>query len=557
MRRLRISDLSWISEVVRRSGALRLLDVLRRNKLFAVLLLLGAALRLIATLAYYPALLYIDSFDYVSRAYSFDPTGRDPLGYSWFLRGVLTVGNLSVVAVVQHLLGLGMAVALYAVMRRRGVRTWLAALGTAPVLLDAYQVQIEQNVLSDTMFEAMAIAVLVLLAWRPRPTPWLCIAAGVIAGASVTVRSVGEVLVVLTAGYILFAVRGWRRRAATVAVALLGVSLPLAAYASFYDYRTGRLGLSGQADNGLYGRAATVADCSRLPLDAAERQLCPVEPLGHRYGADYYLNSPSSPLGSANARAAVGRSDIDTPVAAAGFARIVLLHEPLPFAHAVFADFLHGFSPDSHVAPSDTPSSRWQFQMTYPIWSPDYSLGSVASVDALGGQGAPHVATDWAAFLRDYQMNGGATPGLLLGGCFVVAIAVGCAPARRIRGSELRGLGLAAAAFGGGLILAGDVFQYSLRYQLPGIVLLPVAGAAALGALLPGGGGSRSDGVGGDEAACARPGPEVGVYAGADADAVADADADESREAEAGGADEPARTVHMSPGEGRELIPNE
>ena len=64
-----------------------------------------------------------------------------------------------------------MAVAIYVLLLRRGVPRWLAALATAPVLLDAYQLQIEQNVMPDVMFEALIVAGLVALLWRATPSP--------------------------------------------------------------------------------------------------------------------------------------------------------------------------------------------------------------------------------------------------------------------------------------------------------------------------------------------------------------------------------------------------
>src|SRR2546421_3267 len=83
------------------------------------------------------------------------PSGQDPIGYDLYLLGpVLRVGNLNAVVAIQHLLGLGMAVAGYVLLRRFGAWRWLATLATAPILLDAYQVQIEHNIMSDLFFEA-------------------------------------------------------------------------------------------------------------------------------------------------------------------------------------------------------------------------------------------------------------------------------------------------------------------------------------------------------------------------------------------------------------------
>jgi len=138
---------------------------LRRHWLAAALLLAGLVLRIITQLAYRPALLYIDTVKYLYSAWP----GTDPVGYKLPLRFILIFGNLNAVTVVQHLLGLAMAVTLYLVLLRRGCPRWLAALAIAPVLLDAYQLQMEQTIMPDVWFEALIVTGLAALLWRPRP----------------------------------------------------------------------------------------------------------------------------------------------------------------------------------------------------------------------------------------------------------------------------------------------------------------------------------------------------------------------------------------------------
>ena len=126
---------------------------LARHWLAAALLVAGLVLRILVQLAYRPALFYIDSARYLYNA-----GGMDPVGYKGPLRAILFLANFDAVAAVQHLLGLAMAVLLYLVLLRRGVPRWLAALAIAPVLLDAYQLQIEQMVMPDVWFEALIVA---------------------------------------------------------------------------------------------------------------------------------------------------------------------------------------------------------------------------------------------------------------------------------------------------------------------------------------------------------------------------------------------------------------
>jgi hypothetical protein len=48
-----------------------------------------------------------------------------------------------------------------------GIPRWVAALTAAPVLLDAYELQMEQLIMPDVWFEALVVAGLAVLLWRP------------------------------------------------------------------------------------------------------------------------------------------------------------------------------------------------------------------------------------------------------------------------------------------------------------------------------------------------------------------------------------------------------
>lgn len=72
----------------------------------------GLALRMVTQVAYRPALLFIDSYRYLGNLHDLSPSAiSQPLGYIFLLlRPVLSVGNLAVVAALQHVMGLGMGV---------------------------------------------------------------------------------------------------------------------------------------------------------------------------------------------------------------------------------------------------------------------------------------------------------------------------------------------------------------------------------------------------------------------------------------------------------------
>jgi len=157
-----------------------------RHWTFGGLLAAGFVLRAAAWVGYRPALVYIDTARYLGD----DKHGLDPLGYSYLLlRPVLLAGGgLAGVAALQHLLGLAMGACLYALLLRRGAGRWLAALAAAPVLLDAYQVQAEQMIMPDVLFEALVVAAMTLLLWRPEPGLARIAGGAALLGLSATVR---------------------------------------------------------------------------------------------------------------------------------------------------------------------------------------------------------------------------------------------------------------------------------------------------------------------------------------------------------------------------------
>ena len=172
--------------------------VVRRHWLAAALLAAGVVLRVLAQLAYRPALFYIDTTRYLYNA-----QGNDPVGYKGPLRAILLTANFDAVAAVQHLLGLAMAVVIYLLLLRRGAARWLAALAIAPVLLDGYQLQTEQTIMPGTLSEALIVTGLAILLWSPKASWRRAAAAGLVLGISATVAQVDEVLILPAVLYLL------------------------------------------------------------------------------------------------------------------------------------------------------------------------------------------------------------------------------------------------------------------------------------------------------------------------------------------------------------------
>jgi len=440
----------------------------RRHWAFGVVLTAGLVLRLAALVAYQPALVYLDSPRYLGT----DQRGLDPLGYSYLLLrpvslavGGLAGGGLAGVAAVQHALGLSMAVCLYLLATRLGAARWLAVLAAAPVLLDAYQVQAEQMIMPDVLFEALIVAAITVLLWRPDPGLARLASAAALLGVSATVRQVGEVLALPLLGYALVSARNWQWRGIRAAVALAVFALPVVGYLALSAAVLGNgFRLSNMDDAYLYGRMAHAADCATLRLPAYERPLCPPPATAAGLGVDGLATDPRSAVFAYRPPAGVTRG-----AATAQFDDAVLTQQPLRVAGDVAKDAIKVFALTRDTARGDPPVSRWQFQAAYPVYG--------AADDTMPGAARPRVVAPLAEALRAYQLHGGFTPGPLLL-TFLFFGTMGGFHLRRHRTAALACIlvtGLAAAA-----LLGADLYEFSWRYQLPALVTLPLAGVLGI-----------------------------------------------------------------------------
>ena len=504
----------------------RVTVVVRRHWLVTALLAAGLVLRVLALAAYHPALIYVDTLKYL---YGASP-GSEPLGYTVLLRLMLLAGDLGTVAVIQHLLGLAMAVTLYAVLLRRGAARWLAALAVAPVLLDAYQIQMEQTIMPDVWFEAMIVAALAVLLWRPVVSVPFAVAAGLVLGSSATIKQLGELLVLPAVVYLLVA--GGRRAITATAALVMAFVLPILAYSSISYARTGHFWLAHRQPS--VGRLAAAADCATLKLPAAARPLCPT-PAEQALGPDWLEHSGQSPL----FRATVPPGTRGRLIATLGAA--VRHQQPVRVVASIARDSLRLFAPTRAPSRAVTPISRWQFQTGYPTYPPWISIcpaGRLSAQDCLAEQhaiqrrvapvtdllirpggtivvgvqrrafgafharalnpaygGRAQVNRPVAAFLHAYQLGGGYTPGPLLALCALAGLAGSLlALIRRVvddRSGQLALACLLLTATAAVVLLAPDVYEFSWRYQLPAVITLVPAGVAGVAALWHGRAGLR------------------------------------------------------------------
>jgi hypothetical protein len=459
-----------------------------------VLLTVGLVLRVLAELAYRPALFYIDTTRYLYNA-----DGMDPVGYKGPLRVILLVGNFDTVAAVQHLLGLAMAAVIYLLLVQRGVSRWLAALAIAPVLLDAYQLQIEQMIMPDTLFEALIVAGLAILLWRPAapgngkvasagnaaaaspvagPGWRRVVAAGIVLGASATVAQVGEALILPGVIYLLAARGGWRRAIGKAAALCAAFALPIVGYSAGSYLLTGDFFLSHTGVTSFYGRMAAAADCRTIVLPAAERGMCPGV-AQQAQGPDWLEYSDGSPIRPYYNE--LPRAEVNSQIS--DFSHRVLTQQPERVLAAYIRDLEKPFALTRDGRQGDTIIARWQFQVVFPYYPPHASEAIVATAVRRYGGGPPSVWRPVAAFLRTYQLHGGYTPGLVLA-IFALAGLLGSAALLRRRPDQAtRQLALACVAFflaAASVLAVSDTFEYSWRYQLPALVTLAPAGVLGI-----------------------------------------------------------------------------
>jgi len=257
----------------------RLRALILANKLFTVLLAAGAVLRLI-TAGGYPGALWFagDSYVYLGAALRLRPDLSKSTGYSLFLKVFEPFHSLTLITVLQHLMGLAVAVMLYVLLRRARVRTLWSALAMVPVLFNGFQIELEHMIMADTLLEFLLVLAATILLWQRRPSWPAVLVAGLLTGYAVTVWSGGLVLPVVFVVFVIWRRMGWRRVAAIV----VGSAVPIAAYAVWFHSWSGAYALTQSEGFYLYGRVSSFADCAKINPPAGERVLCLSTPVTRR-----------------------------------------------------------------------------------------------------------------------------------------------------------------------------------------------------------------------------------------------------------------------------------
>jgi hypothetical protein len=252
--------------------------VASRHRLFCATLGAGLVLRLIVMAAYRPALLVRqDSYDYMWDAVHLMPDPVRPDGYAFFLALMRPFDSLALTAGLQHVMGLAIAVMVYALLINRSVPGWGATLAAAPVLFDPRELNLEHSIMSDTLATLLMLAALVVLLYRRPPSVWRppsvtrSAVAGLLMGIAGLVRPITLPLFVLVAAYLLIQRAGWRRAGAALAAG----ALPLVGYAVWFSTFYGTLNLTTSDGVFLWSRTMSFANCATIRPPAHLQALCP------------------------------------------------------------------------------------------------------------------------------------------------------------------------------------------------------------------------------------------------------------------------------------------
>lgn len=463
----------------------RLLDLARRHRLLAFVVVPAIVLRVVTQVAYRPALfLHADTYFYLLRAEDLTPGRYRPSFYSFFLRLLSPIPSVASIPAVQHLLVLAAAILLYAFLRKRVGHPGAAVAAVVPLLFDAYQLNVEQAVLSETLFVSLVVGGLLCGAWAIRPHPVLIVAGGSFLGCAAMTRPVGILLLPVLGLYLVWKRVGWVR----LACFIVGAVVPIAAYATWHNAVLGTFAVTSKTGHFLFARVAPFAECgTHIPEEL--RVLCDARPPSDRPGTGFYMWSPDSPkhrlrsLGDEAQNARLGE-----------FARRVIRHQPFDYAATIGAEFLKAFSPQRVDRNDDESQTTYTFPRTAAeamVGGARGDEGSVALIVAENGGAPPEVnlfggppqpgfrieeplASLLHAYQRVFFVHGPILALLLLLGLSggVVGLRKGDAVHRETLLFSIAGVVLVAGSF------AGSTFDY--RYVLPALPLWGVA--ASLGA---------------------------------------------------------------------------
>jgi hypothetical protein len=371
---------------------------LRPHAAFIAVLSTAAVLRVIAMTAYRPALWFNDSFDYLRIGLAPHPDPIRPAGYGLLLWALRPFHGLALIAALQHLMGLATAVMIYALVRRRRARPTAAILATVPVLFDAYQLQLEHLLMSDTLFMFLLTAAVTVVLWNPAITWRTGAAAGLLLALATLTRTVSLPLIVVFVVFLMIRRAPWR----TMSAFILAAALPVVAYGLWFLSATGHYALTETDGVFLWGRTAAFADCAKIKSPPDLVAMCPHGRPGERAASSTQIWQYGSPTGWSSGHTFTA----ETNDRARRFALQAIAAQPLDYAATVADGVGLTFGWERRPYPSDYTAGLYRFPAepgTLPA-VPDLGVGVPQVVRAYDDTGTTGGITEpFAGWLRAYQ----------------------------------------------------------------------------------------------------------------------------------------------------------
>jgi hypothetical protein len=349
---------------------------------FGLVVLAAVVVRVIVVLGYPPVLWFSDSYNYIQDAVTHVPDEVRPNGYPFFLDLLLPLHSDYAIGLLQAAMGVGIGVAIYAVLRHRGLPWWGAALPALPVLFDSYELHLEHMVTADPLFMFLVTIAVVILCWSDRPSVLAMAVAGLFIGYATLVRSAGEPLLIVVLIGMLARRVGWRRLSA---LAVAGI-VPIGAYLIWFHNTYGHYALTESSGSFLYSRVSTFAECSKMNVPGDLSFLCdPVKPWDRPAAGEYIWADNDLPYHTYTPL--YNKLGADTALrftpainAQAGqFAQRAIEAQPLAYARVVTKDILHTFGwtrqpdPNGHEANGNGPTFQfvpgWQLTEQIPWYA--------------------------------------------------------------------------------------------------------------------------------------------------------------------------------------------
>jgi len=448
------------------------------HRLFIIVLTPAVLLRADAELGYRWQNWFNDSFEYVQNTVHFtlDPTRVS--GYSIGLKFLQVFHSYAAVTILQHLMGLAVAVMIYALARHRfRAPAWLATLAAVPVLYDGFEIELEHLIMADVPFLFLITLAVTLLLWDPVPSLPRCALIGLVLGVAQTVRSVGVPLLAVFAVYMIIRRISWRKVAAAIAVCFV----PVVAYCGMFYLEHNEFAMTDSTGVFIYARVMTFADCAKMHVPVNELSLCTTVPPSQRPIDQFYVWDPSTPLD----RFPPSKFSPVPDQLAEDFAIRAIEAQPLDYARAVFDDTWRVFAWKRHIFPNAQTYDEYIFgyhSQPIPDWdnAKPGQLGSYPSYAAAYVHGNPltQVVGPFANIIRGYQRYVW-VPGTVYGLVLLLGLGGLVLAWRRLGGEALLPWTISLAL----IVIPAATAEFDYRYVL---VAVPFAFLAAAIAFSPG-----------------------------------------------------------------------